>query len=511
MKVTKPPLPEMDLQRLMEFWHVGREGIVFYADDGTILDCNDAFAALMGRPVSRLLGSNALELFSASDHLVAQRHMHLNAGLSHMAKIPRPGMEPIKVEISGGMSNWGGKPCHFASVRDLSVQMETTERLRRSQARYRALVENTDQIAILDQDRLVVYASPSAIRHFRCSEEQMYRTPSIHLLHPDDRAFALQRRKEMLTGDPDRTLMVRTISPPSEALQPGSTISWVRFHGSLIDWEGKPTTLIFFTDLTQQREIEEAMSKALAQERELGDLKTRFVSMASHEFRTPLATIQSSTDLLAHYSERLSAAERQDTLVEIERAVTRMQHMMDSFLAFGRLTDGVTACKPQPLALWSFASRIAHECAGSHGHQHAIHITAQQGIDQKSAFMLDETLLAQMLGNLLNNACKYSPFDRPIMVCFYREQDASGKLWLGIDVIDRGIGIPSEDLQRLFVSFHRASNVGSVSGTGLGLAIVDRATRAHGGEVRVESELGAGSRFTLRLPWVVPGGLDEEL
>lgn len=497
--------------RLQDFWRAANEGVVFYDAEGIILDCNDVFARLIGRPVEQLVGINALTLFPESDQLVARRHMHLDTGVSHVAKLPRPGKRAMKIEISGGMGEYAGAPCHVARVRDLSIMTEMTDRLRRTQARYRALVENTDQITVLDQDHVVVYASPSAVRHFRCSEEQLMRTPSIFLLHPEDREFALKRRKEMIDGDPDRTLMIRTISPPSEKLRKDTVVSWVRFYGSLIDWEGKPTTLIFFTDLTQQREIEETLSKTLAQERELGDLKTRFVSMASHEFRTPLATIQSSVDLLAHYSARLSESERQETLADIDRAVERMQGMMDSFLAFGRLTDGTTACNPHPVLLMPLIERLAHECAGAHGHQHAIQIETQEPVKRDTRLMLDEMLLTQMMGNLLSNACKYSAFAGEIHVTVRQYRDASGKRWLRVDVTDHGIGIPRDELQRLFVSFHRGSNVGTIPGTGLGLSIVDRAARAHGGVVRVESELGKGSRFVLRLPWVMPGDIDEAL
>jgi signal transduction histidine kinase len=232
------------------------------------------------------------------------------------------------------------------------------------------------------------------------------------------------------------------------------------------------------------------MRKALAQEKELGDLKTRFVSMASHEFRTPLATIQTSSELLQHYNERLSLEERAEAVADIQRAVQRMQGMMDSFLAFGRIDAGSTVFSPRATTVLTCLQGLIQETRFVQNRRHAISIYLEPPLQATTRLMLDEVLLGQMVMNLITNACKYSAQGTQISISASQTQQ-SGAEFLRIAVRDQGFGIPESELPRLFESFYRASNAGHVPGTGLGLAIV-----------LVRSELGQGSEFTLLLPWM---------
>jgi signal transduction histidine kinase len=275
----------------------------------------------------------------------------------------------------------------------------------------------------------------------------------------------------------------------------------VRLHGSIIEWDGRWGALIFLTDITDLRESEDKMRKALAQERELGDLKTRFVSMASHEFRTPLATIQTSSEILQHYNERLSIEERADALSDIQRAVQRMQAMMDSFLAFGRIDAGSTAFSPRATKLLACLQGLIQETRSAQYRRHAVSIYLEPPLQADSQLMLDEVLLGQMVMNLITNACKYSVEGTQVSFVVSQADREQGKVLL-LAVQDQDIGIPSQELPRLFESFYRASNSGNIPGTGLGLAIVDRAVRAHGGRVQVRSTLVQSSEFTVALPWV---------
>lgn len=487
-------------ERAERFVQAGTEGIVFYRE-GIIFDCNDAFTRMLGKRREDLIGMRASHLFQKKDWEFAEKHMHLGRDHLYPAQLPRADGSLVTVEIMGRPVMLNGQSASVASVRDTSQIARMNEALLRSQSRYRSLVDNSDQSALFILDRVVVYSNPAAQRFFGLSEQQLRGVQSTHLLHPDDRAFALMRRKQMIAGDPDRTAVLRTITPPSEQLQPESKMGWVRLHGSIIEWDGRWGVLIFLTDITEMRESQEKMRKSLAQEKELGDLKTRFVSMASHEFRTPLATIQTSSELLEHYNERLSAEERSDAVADIQRAVQRMQSMMDSFLAFGRIDAGSTAFAPRPINVLSCLQGLLHETRTSQLRRHAVSIYLEPPLDANTCLMLDETLLSQMVINLITNACKYSAQGTQVSVIAAQLQTAQGT-FLSISVQDQGIGIPEKELPRLFESFYRASNANTIPGTGLGLAIVDRAARAHGGSVQVKSLLGQGSEFTLLLPWV---------
>jgi PAS domain S-box-containing protein len=497
-----PDLPDMDLpadatQRALSFMQAALEGVVFYSDKA-ILDCNAAFEQMTGRSHQSLVGSHVIDLFDVKDHAIAARHIYLGRGLPIIAKLPKPDGSSLDVEITGRVWRYGGQACWVATLRDTSHVAYVTDSLVRSQARYRTLVENADQVILFIQDRKVAYANPAAAQFYRLPASKLRDTESLLLFHPDDRAAVLARRKAVLAGQAHGSAMIRTISPPTAELQPDSIVSWVQFYGARVDWEGRAATVLFMTDLTTQHETEERMLQALAQEKELGDLKTRFVSMASHEFRTPLATIQTSSELLQHYSDRLSERDKCEAIADIQRSVQRLQAMMDKFLAFGRLAEGSMRCQPAPLALLPWVHRVVQEVLATDGRQHEVAVLAKPPMGDNTTLLLDETLLYQILVNLLGNACKYSAVGRRVEVGV--ELLGAPAHQLRIVVADQGIGIPPDDLPLLFESFHRAANAGSLPGNGLGLAIVDRAVRAHGGVVAVRSVQGQGAQFEVVLP-----------
>ena len=273
-------------------------------------------------------------------------------------------------------------------------------------------------------------------------------------------------------------------------------IIWTEIFGSAIDPSdlGKGTIWTYL-DITSRKQAEQDIRTALEQQKELNQLKSRFVSMTSHEFRTPLAAILSSAELLKYYGDRLPADEKADLVDSIGQSVRRMTNMLDDILVIGRADADRLAFTPSPIALRAFCSGLVEEAVRANqaegGHPGRVEFT-MAGEDIEA--MLDEKLMRRILGNLLSNALKYSPDGRP--VTFSVERDESH---LRFTVEDRGIGIPPEDLPRLFESFHRAHNVGNISGTGLGLTIVKKAVDLHGGRIEVDSAPGAGSRFTVIL------------
>jgi PAS domain S-box-containing protein len=509
-QIDLPGMPEpgaVAAQRANDFMQCASEGVIFY-NEKVILDCNEAFEKLLGHSHENLMGRPPLSLFATEDIPAALRHMYLGRGMPINAKLLHANGTSVPVEVTGRAATYGGQACWVATLRDTQTQVYVTESLVRSQARYRALVENADQVIIFVQGRLLAYANPAAAQFFKLRPSDLHTKESMHLIHPDDRALALRRRKEMIAGDPDRSVMLRTVSPPTEHLQPDSVVTHVRFYGSLVEWEGRAATLIFMTDLTAQHEKQESMHNALMQEKELGDLKTRFVSMASHEFRTPLATIQTSSELLQHYSDRLTSTEKSEAITDIQLSVQRMQAMMENFLAFGRMSSNTMQCKPTNLAVVPLVRSMVHEALVADSHQHVIDVRLRAPVHEHTALLLDAMLLRHMLGNLLSNACKYSHFGDPIDLLIEQVVAPTQALptqatrhLLRIVITDRGLGIPQRDIPLLFGSFHRASNAANVPGSGLGLAIVDRAVRAHGGSISVQSTEGEGAAFELLLPW----------
>jgi signal transduction histidine kinase len=214
--------------------------------------------------------------------------------------------------------------------------------------------------------------------------------------------------------------------------------------------------------------------------------------MASHEFRTPLTTILGSAELLKHYSHKWTEEKKN---VHFERIYSNVQHiaqLLDDILLIGQVEAGKLEFNPEPLDVVQFCSSLVEELQLSASSEHPIVFTCQFS---GSEGCLDEKLLRHILSNLLINAIKYSPTNSTVNFELICQKD-----WAIFQIQDSGIGIPIEDQERLFESFHRAKNVGNIPGTGLGLAIVKRSVDLHGGKITVKSEVGVGTTFTVTIP-----------
>lgn len=241
----------------------------------------------------------------------------------------------------------------------------------------------------------------------------------------------------------------------------------------------------------QLKTAQAELKQALSQEKELNQLKSRFVSTVSHEFRNPLNSISGMTQILQTYGDRLTEEKRTEVLNQLQRNVAKMTQLLEDVLVIGRKDLEKIKLQPQPLNLESFCRGLISEIQTVFHQQQSIDFTYQAAAE----FNLDRKLLHYILSNLLSNACKYSPQDSSID--FAIKNTASEIIFT---IRDRGLGIPPQDIPHLFNSFYRASNSEGFQGTGLGLAIAKQYTELHQGAIFVESELEIGTTFTLTIP-----------
>ncbi len=263
---------------------------------------------------------------------------------------------------------------------------------------------------------------------------------------------------------------------------------WREVHA----YPSKDGLSVYFTDITERKRAEAELLKALEKERELNELKSQIVTVVSHEYRTPLTTILSSAELLEHYGYKWSDQKKLQHLRRIQTTVQHLTQLVSDVLILDKAEAGKLEFRPAPLDLVAFCNELVEQMQLTLGDKPRLRFVSHGECPQ---IYLDEKLLRQMLTNLLSNAIKYSypggivRFD---LVC------ERGEAVFRIQ--DEGIGIPAEDRQQLFESFHRASNVGTVPGTGVGLAIVKRCVDLHNGQIALESEVGVGTTFTVTLP-----------
>lgn len=277
-------------------------------------------------------------------------------------------------------------------------------------------------------------------------------------------------------------------------LHKNGTYRWMYDQFQLMrDDAGNPLEIVgYWIDITERKQLEEELKAALQKEKELNELKSRFISMASHEFRTPLSTILSSSELLEHYRHKWTEEKQLAHLQRIQNAVQHMTEMLNNVLLIGKLDAGKLDFVPTSFDLIQYCRYLVEELQLNVKNQHTINFCTQY---ESIPCCMDEKLLGHILINILSNAIKYSPDGSIVQFTLrIKKEQAVFK------IKDQGIGIPAKDLPYLFESFHRATNVGNIQGTGLGLAIVKKYVDIYSGEIAVESEIGVGTTFTVILP-----------
>lgn len=250
-------------------------------------------------------------------------------------------------------------------------------------------------------------------------------------------------------------------------------------------------TMILKEALQRLEESQQELSEALDKERQLNEIKSRFVSMASHEFRTPLSTVLSSASLISKYTKEEEQEKRNRHIDKIKASVKHLNDLLEDFLSLGKLDEGKIGTQYHEMNLREVIQDTIDE------------MNALLKPDQKIRYqhtgretmISDKKLIKNIVINLISNAIKFSNEDAVINVSSEIDEDKAM-----VKVKDQGIGISDEDQQHLFTSFFRGKNVINIQGTGLGLHIVKRYLDLLGGEAHLESRLGQGTAISFSIP-----------
>ncbi|MBC7869770.1 MAG: PAS domain-containing sensor histidine kinase [Chitinophagaceae bacterium] len=369
---------------------------------------------------------------------------------------------------------------------------QTTDALRESEERYRQLIDLLPvAIAVTDiETRSFLYVNPAGAALFNAKNpDDLLGMRPADYLSAGDKAKSDARHEHIKSGQAVNLTEYKMQLPDGQPIL-------IEGSSTLITYQGKPAGLSVFNDITERKAVQEALMEAellraeLEKEKHYIALRENFISMASHQFRTPLSVIQASKDILESYDNRLTPERRLEHLGRISSQATFMKNMLEDMLTISKASVGMLAYEPAPTEFALFCQELVQQFQESHlthrivfsGHLPGFHL-------------VDERLIQHALQNLLSNAVKYAPEGSEIRLDL--RQDETG---IQVQVIDHGIGIPAKDIPQLFDAFYRASNVRTYSGTGLGLSIVKTCVEAHGGSIVCESTEGSGTAFIIHLP-----------
>ncbi|MBE9166821.1 response regulator [Pleurocapsales cyanobacterium LEGE 06147] len=417
---------------------------------------------------------------------------HLQAQFQHLCPpvvmLTGQGNEKVAVQaIKNGAQDYLVKSqITSVSLRSAVEQASLRRQLQQSEVRFRRLVEsNIIGVVIGNFHRNITYANGAFLEMLGYGREQLERgelhwcdlTPPEYLSLDE---YVIEELKRSGTCLPFEKQYLR---------RDGSRISVLQ--GCALLEEDDAQAIAFVMDLTERKQAELEIRKALEKEKELSELKSRFVSMVSHEFRNPLSTILGGVQILRNYHEQLAQDEKQEIFQQIQNGIDKMTTLLEDILELGKADTGKLEFNPAAVELENFCRILMSELSLGVGAKHQINFV-YRGVKFP---ILDEKLLHPILSNLLSNALKYSPEGSTVHFEVTAQQ-----LKVDFRIQDSGIGIPKLEQRSLFDPFRRASNVGKIPGTGLGLAIVKQCVDIHRGAIAIDSQIGVGTTISVTLP-----------
>ncbi len=409
---------------------------------------------------------------------------------------------------------------HLIDLASANTERRQAESTRDESAQpYRSLFEDTPLMYFtVNSEAVIIAVNSFGAAQLGYTVEELLGRSGLDIVYDEDRNAVLQHFQYCLQNP------TQIAHWDLRKMRKDGSVLWVKEITRIVtNPDGTQVARIVCEDITERKRTEAALLRAklaeaakkeleqeiinrtkaeamvrgaLVREKELSDLKSRFITTASHEFRTPLTTILSSSELLERYSPKWSEEKKLSHLKRIQVAVEQMTRLLDDVLLIGKAEAGKLEFNPLALDLVRFCHDLIEEMEhASINHKITLRTQALCPSSKCLSVCMDEKLLRHIFSNLLSNAIKYSPQDSTVDFSFVCQQGCAI-----FQIADRGIGIPLADQDKLFDSFHRASNVGTISGTGLGLAIVKKSVDLHGGKIEVNSEVGVGTTITVTLP-----------
>jgi PAS domain S-box-containing protein len=508
-------------EQLNALFEHANEGILFADNNGRILLANPFLEKMFRYDRGELPGKNITELMSERRKIPNLRYFEsfcvdpkTSPSMRHIWAKDKNGLEfPVEINLSRCCSNRSKSVIafvidatekerqtrlieeNFSTIRNYNQELEemvrqrtheleqTNAELKRSQYFYKAMAQNFPGgiIGVLDQNMKYILVDGKDLHQLGLNEKTVVGDRIFENKHSAITNFSESALREVYNGI--------SISQDIEFQGKDYNLSAVPIENAA---EQITEILVVIKDISRRKRLEKELVKTLEKEKELNVLKSRFVTMASHEFRTPLSTILSSAFLLDNYYGEQLESEKKKHIDRIRRSVQGLTEILNDFLSLGKLEEGRIHIELSEISPRNFVEELLQEVSGLKKADQRFDFIWQGGV---STVMTDKQLLRNILLNLISNAIKYS---QPQGVIGIRGNVDENELMIA--VTDNGIGIPREEQKHLFKRFFRAHNVSGIEGTGLGLNIVKKYVKLLKGRIEFESSPGSGTTFMIHLP-----------
>jgi PAS domain S-box-containing protein len=469
--------------------------------DGKITYVNQAFLDLWGyRNAEEVIGKTAGSLLVGVDNKSVHQTLLASGRWRGEVQIRHTAEETRYIDLSAStVPDEAGHPiCLMASCVDITEHKLADEALRQSEARIRTIIDTAvDGIIISDAEGIIEMANPAVTQMFGYTLDELL-GKNVTLLMNDHS----QERHQAHIHDYLRTGESQVIGNGREVIcrrKDGTEFSTDLAHNEF--WlNGKRYFVGMLHDLTERKQVEEAHQTAnlmrleVEKANELRIMKSRFVSMITHQFKNPLAGIQLAASTLQNYFDRLLPEQRTEKFKTIFAQVQQMNSLLEDILTVGQMESGTFPFDAQPGDLKAYAESVVEDLKGTLGRHHNIIFESNV---QQLPVAFDLKLMHRIFDNLLSNAVKYSPEGSEVVLQIIAQPQS-----VTINIIDQGMGIPPEDLAKIFEAFHRGENAKRIPGTGLGLAIVKQAVDLHGGSITCRNRPEGGTVFVITLPYL---------
>ncbi|GAA0191008.1 hypothetical protein GCM10009122_53120 [Fulvivirga kasyanovii] len=453
---------------------------------------------LIGKPIETLIPAHLRKkhVLHREKYFESPRSRPMGSDLELYAQKKTGDVFPV--EISLGHYEIEDEKLAVAFVTDITAQVRAKKMIAEREAWFRSMAENSPtMIWVADEGKACSYFNNTWLEFTGRSISQEKGIGWLDIVHPDDKEMVLDAyqcafgRKEPYTAkyrlkrNDGRYRWIQEIAKPTYSPDGEFT----GYMGSCSDVHDQ---------FMMQEELElkvcertQQLNDALNREKAVSEMKSRFVSMASHEFRTPLSIMLSSVSLIDQYIGAEKDGRIDKHLNKIRASINNLTGVLNDFLSIDKLEQGKVKLEYDILSISEFAHDVVNDMQFLKKNKQRINMQ----LEGEDTLVLDAKKLRHILENLISNAIKYSPDGTDIDLHI---QNINGNLQ--ILVHDAGIGIPEEEQIHLFNKFFRATNTGSVQGTGLGLTIVKRYVELMNGSITFKSLSGKGTTFTIKLP-----------